>query len=72
LIEARILSKRATTISDLLDRAALVFYWSDAGHIGFNDPVFALRSLDADCFESRALLLTAAVFEAAGMGGADA
>src|SRR5688572_33126183 len=33
LIEARILSKRASSISDLLDRAALV-YWSDAGHIG--------------------------------------
>jgi hypothetical protein len=54
-------------LSDLLDRAALVIYWSDAGRAGFANPAEALKreAMKGDCFESRALELTAAIFEVA-------
>jgi hypothetical protein len=66
-IEARLLS-RSPTPSDLLAWAALVLYYSDAGAAGFDDPVGALTRLakEGDCFQSRAALLAAAVFKAAG------
>jgi len=73
-IEMRVMSTRPVTLQVLLDRAALALYWSDAGAAGFHEPVEALRraAADGDCFESRALELTAAIFEAAVLPSADA
>jgi hypothetical protein len=72
-IEMRVTSARPVTLQGLLDRAALVVYWSDAS-AGFANPVEALKrqAKKGDCFESRALLLTAAIFEAAVLPSAHA
>jgi hypothetical protein len=71
-IEQR-LHTQPPTLSSLLDHAALTLYWSDAGSRGFDDPVGWLTRLadGACCTKGPGLLLAAAVFEAAGMGGAN-
>jgi hypothetical protein len=71
-IEDRLCDRSPTcTLSDLLCFAALVLYWSDCR--GFADPVGTLicEADKGDCLASRTMRLAAAVFEVAGMGGAN-